>query len=182
MNLYIHTRLLEKWFLKVNAWEESDFTDETLQWVCLKGVPIRLWHKQFFKFALVDFGQFLEALLTMVEKLNLKEMLIKIRCIVGHMILSKMEVQLPRCSHTISLEVFTPEKVPFYSVSGQLIGSDLSSIGSCYSLSPESMPMSPENFNKEKVGIQTYLYLLSCIGQLWAKFCAWPGRHRQGRR
>lgn len=50
MAVFLRTRLLEKWFFEVRAWEESESADGSIRWVCMKGVPIPLWNNQFFSF------------------------------------------------------------------------------------------------------------------------------------
>lgn len=66
---------------------------------------------------------------------------------------------MPHSSFTTSLQVFLPEYVTFWSVSGQIVGSDVSSAGSCSSFPPEAGPTSMENSIK-KVGMQTGPHLL----------------------
>lgn len=92
MSVFLRTRLLENWFSEVRAWEESELADGLIQRICIRGVPIPLWHNQFFSFAVADFCQFVEVLAATKEKLNLQNAWLKVRCIARRSIPSEMGV------------------------------------------------------------------------------------------
>lgn len=79
----LRDKTLEGWFSDVNSWEESDFVDGSLRWVCMKGVPKPLWNYQFFSFVVADFGQLVDLSKATAGKLNLQEAWLKVRCTVG---------------------------------------------------------------------------------------------------
>lgn len=127
---YLRTQLLENWFSKVRVWEEFELANGSIRWVCMRRVLISLWHSQFFFFAVVDFGQFVEVLVVMEEKLNLQEAWLKVRCFDGCSFPTEMVVQLRRSSFIVRLEVFSLKDILIRVVTGQLTGFDLSNTGS----------------------------------------------------
>lgn len=69
-------------------------------------------------------------------KLNLQEAWLKVRYTAGRSVPSVMEIQMPRSSFTVYLEVFSPAGIPFCAVSGHVTGAVVSFAGNCGSTSP----------------------------------------------
>lgn len=89
-----------------------------------------LWHDQFFTLAMVDFGKFLEALPATIDKQNLKNTWVKVRCRDSCSFLTELGMQIPQGEFTIRMEIFSPVNVPLRSISGFQVAADASSSGS----------------------------------------------------
>lgn len=131
--------MFEEWFFSVKRWEDFDLVDGALRWVCMSGVPIPLWYKQFFAFAVAEFRLFLGILPATDQKANLKEAWIKVHCKPEFEIPQVMDVQLPLSWYLVRLEVFSPEDAPFWLVSSLSSPSDESSVGSSCSCPLENV-------------------------------------------
>lgn len=117
-----------------------------------------MWNVQFFSFAVLEFGQFLGISLATELKLNKHEEWLKVRCKLGVILPSELEVRLPNSSFLVSPRIFSPECVPFRLVFGFLASTNVSSAGSCGGFPSSSLLESLNRF--KEVGVQVDDHLI----------------------